>query len=185
MCQNFEGAGYDNDEVWTESGTVNPDSTDNPGNGAECLLIDNVDVATTKSPVFQESGTIYLKFMIRLDTYPTNTVRRISLLDSTDDVCNLSISQNGIFVLYHGSSYAEGSTVMTQGTWYYVWLDYTKSSGANDGVASVYINTSDTKPTEAEASLSNGNSISDIRQFEFRSSNNAIAFDYVFLSDSL
>jgi len=72
---------------------------------------------------------------------------------------------------------------LSDNTKLYVWLDFTKSSGANDGLLSVYVSTNGTKGS-ADASISTGTGTSDITHLQFIAEAGDIILDSVKISQS-
>lgn len=156
--QNFEGAGYDNSETWTEVGTVDPDEATIVLRGSQSLKIATAGSdGYTTSPAFTALDTLHVAFRFRVDT----TVSAVHLICvgylNTTSVWRLQTDTTAHLVVRHGTtSSTAGATALSTNVTYYIWIDYTKGTGA-DGTMACYLSTTRTKPGSAEASLSNGN----------------------------
>lgn len=154
VCQNFEGAGYDNSESWTEivgtGGVVNEDYTATVLRGSQSLLISESDYHTSNATVsFTASGTIYTHFMFRIDAFPYDLTDIVTILDASNNIlCRILMSDAGALTLYHGTDSA-GTTATSINTTYHIWLDYAKGTGSN-GVATMYVGTTVTKPAASQ-----------------------------------
>jgi hypothetical protein len=64
-----------------------------------------------------------------------------------------------------GSGY--GATTISTGTTYHCWIDWAKGTGA-DGVMTVYLATTSTKPGSAEVTLSSGTASVDVANVKLK-----------------
>lgn len=165
VCQNFEGAGYDNSETWVEAiggnGTADEDYTTTPGRGSQCLhLIAGDDGVHTTAHI--QLGTTYsnihIHFMFRCqDATPLVSRGIFQLLNNTNGYVYLDLQNTGYLRLSNaGTGASIGTTTQLQdNTWYHIWVDRTMGSGT-DGAYRAYISTSPIKPETPECSYDNG-----------------------------
>ena len=122
VCQNFEGTGYDNEEVWTEVGdTIDPDEAVTVLRGSQSLEMDKT--GSTPQTWLPIAATDPLYGFLRF---------RVSV-DESFDVVNLQDSgSNQAMRLYRhdptnylrvfcGTNWSEGSTTLTQNITYYCY----------------------------------------------------------------
>lgn len=128
---------------WTLSSTplIGYNTSPAPLQGAYSFALDSgVDIANISFPA-QDEAHAYFMFSpsAGLLTASRNLVYLGGLL-------LIHFSTTGSFRIYNGTlSSGTGSFIMTAGNTYHVWLYYKKGTGAN-GVSSVWINTTPTKP---------------------------------------
>jgi hypothetical protein len=68
--------------------------------------------------------------------------------------CRLDAGSAGIDVT-HGAATSLGTTVISPGTTYHIWVEWTKGTGSN-GTMKLFISANGVKPAQPEASLSAG-----------------------------
>ena len=168
--QGFEGAGYDNSESWTESGsTINEDYTGIALVGSQSLRINTVSAqADTTSPAFASTSEIWGYCRFRPVDIDASTSIFGGFVGSGADRLELRINSSGQIIVFHGSNSATTIDAMSEGTTYHVWWYYKVGTGVN-GLASVGFSTDGTKPTSGNkfVSLSNGTATQNITTVHF------------------
>lgn len=153
--QNFEGAGYDNSETWTEaSGTPNEDYTSTVLAGSQSLLLDSTGAVNQRvdSPAFaaMTDGWAYMLFHpVTLPAAGNNSF--FQLRSSTTLLGQVQINSSGALRVNSGavsSSYT--TSTMSAANTYHIWVHYIDGTGAN-GFLSVGFSTDGTKPTAGNA----------------------------------
>lgn len=166
--QNFEGAGYDNGETWTESGagTRDEDYTGVVLSGSQSfrMVTSGANLSTYTS--FSANSTVYGYFLFR-PVSNTGAYRLCSIRDnaggSGNAVCYIIVNADGTVGVRAGSAGTVNTVgTVSNGTTYHVWLTYTKGTGAN-GFGSVAFSTDGIKPTSGNnyAEHTNGNATAD------------------------
>lgn len=198
IFQNFETAttGYDNSESWTETvgtgGIVEAADTTSPimrqcqqlkiyaGNAGQ--------ISYTISPTFTAQDTAYTHFKLRLATsLPSSNVVMAYLRLSTALKQWVQIQTTGALVVNIGPISATSVATISPDTTYHVWMRYTKSSGANDGIGSVGFSTNTTEPTSGDyfATFTNGTVTTQIDNIRLNSAAQAtVYFDQVIVDDA-
>lgn len=164
--QDFEGAGYDNSETWTESGsgTVNEDYTTSPAPlvGSESLSLSGTTVNPNTYASFSGGATIEAYFQWNRSS--TTSKRVFSLRNSSGTAVATVVMETGGALTARCGSSGGTTTVSTTSTatTYHVWLRYVKGTGAN-GFASVGFSTDGVRPTSGNnyAEHTSGNATTD------------------------
>ncbi len=179
VCQNFEGVGYDNSEVWVESVEEGETSTRyadedysiSPLLGGQSLELrsDSYQKVSVSTVLTSASQTISAKVMFRLDSGdPANHVDFVILKDSSDNtLAVVNINSSSLFrVTQTGGTTGYGTVPITQSTVYYLWIDHIASTGT-DGTTEIFVSTNDTKPGTATLTSSNGTATNSVAAIEF------------------
>lgn len=142
VCQNFETetTGYDNSESWTESGTVEAAYTTNPLRGSQSCQVANSSLTRFTQG---DQTELYAAFRIRVtDGTPSAQTVFLKFWDGAADAAYIyAIANSGIIQCQHGTKTANISTVLSDGTTYYMWVHYKGNSGDGDGVLNLRIGT--------------------------------------------
>jgi hypothetical protein len=150
VSQDFEGAGYDNGETWTESGTatIDEDYTGVVLAGSQSLRIVYVSNLGAASTSFSANDDIWIYCLIRPIAIHSATRNLIEVLNNTTTLGLARITSGGAIV---ASATATATTVatMSTGTTYHLWVHYVKGSGANS-VLSVAFSTDGVRPTSGD-----------------------------------
>jgi hypothetical protein len=143
--QNFEGAGYDNSESWTEGGTWDEDYTTTVLTGSQSCH--HVDGGSLTSPDFAAQSDVWIYLQIQFTSVVDNT-EILSLRSSGGaDLAILKTRPVRLFRIECGSvPSADTSDAFSTATKLHVWIHYTKGTGGN-GFASIGYSTDGTKPT--------------------------------------
>jgi hypothetical protein len=185
VCQNFEGTGYDNSETWTEGivggGTVNEDYTTTALRGAQSLYVGSTtyDLNYALITFTPSQPTVGIRMLFR----PLEITDQDSEFISFNDA-NCKILTNGKLSCSHGSTEVYGAYTLSVNTTYYIWIDYTVGTG-NNGILSLYVATTSTKPgspdiaTTAGTGTSNVNECYVISHYELKS-----IFDQILIKSS-
>jgi hypothetical protein len=136
ICQNLEGAGYDNSETWNETGaTVNEDYTTIPLRGAQSLYQLDTGIDPKVYASFTGSSEIWAHFLFQTDDSTpaagNQNFFRIQNSSGTQVAGFSLVGASGLLTFYGcGSSY---STVdaLASATTYHIWFYYKKGTGAN------------------------------------------------------
>lgn len=203
ICQNLEGSGYDNGpEVWVETvpnGICDEDYITEVLRGSQSLyMYSNGGAGTTfcQSPSFTPSSPVYIFCRFQYDQITNGSATRqfLRLRNSTpSDVARIDAVKNSSTEFRinarHNTAEGYGTTVYDIGTNYFIWVEYTKSTGANDGILKVFVDTDNTKPASPEIDLANGTSEDDIAYIRFSSEYDATQypikiFDQILVDDS-
>jgi hypothetical protein len=168
--QDFEGAGYDNGETWTENvggGTVDEDSTATVLEGSQSLsLVSSAQTVNTYKTITANS-TIYAYAKVRVVSR-SGTPRILVVLDGSGNPLSY-VTYQADNTLHIRSGTAGGtSTVGTisTGTTYHLRMRYTKGTGANS-FASIEFSTtgSFTGSGNNYAEHTSGNATADASRF--------------------
>lgn len=187
VCQNFEGAGYDNSESWTEEigttgGVVNEDYTTSPGRGSQSLQVR--PGSTTPSytyMTFTPQAAIYGHFKMYVATAPSvNYADVFSTSDAgiTQLVAILIDTDRGIRLASPGAINSDKTAPLDLNTWYHVWYYIAKGTGAN-AQAWLRYSTSNVMPASNSATITTGTWNTD-RAAAYPSSLNASGSDIRF-----
>jgi hypothetical protein len=151
--QDFEGAGYDNSETWTESGagTIDEDYATSPAPlvGSQSLQLSGAAVINTYT-TFAGQSTVDVYF--KLHRVSGSNHRGMSLRNSSGTAVFYLIIESGGALTARAGTAGGVSTVSTTstGTTYDVWITWTKGTGAN-AVASVAFSTNGVRPLSGNA----------------------------------
>jgi len=149
--QNFEGAGYDNGETWTETGTGTLDedyaTAPAPLVGSQSFRIAKTgQTGRVVSVLPSDQSTCWGYFQINFTSSPANGTIWFSVLDvSATIVLSIEINTGSIIRVRSGSANASTVSTVTTATTYHFWWKYVKGTGAN-AVAQVAFQTSGTEP---------------------------------------
>jgi hypothetical protein len=167
VCQNFEGAGYDNSETWTEGGAPNEDSTSPILRGAQSLLCDAAEAG--KGPAFAQTE-FYGHVLFQFGVDPPGGTRRLIYFVDSGEVIKGSILLLSTKYLRgeHGTGAANSSTtVLSVNTTYHIWW-YWKSEteeSAADGKLTIWVaplTTRDKASATQQIAITNGTSVETI-----------------------
>ena len=169
--ENCEGTGTPSG--WTDTGAPDWDSTTVILAGSES--VEMIGAATPPRVHYDFTpavDTIYVRF--RMHRTAGTGYRVLSLRNQTGDTepafVNIAASPSGGFTIQHGTSAATTVNGSSIGTDYNIWVRYTKSSGANDGVMTLGFSTTSTEPTSGDdfVSVTTGTQTSQINRVQFR-----------------
>jgi hypothetical protein len=182
--QDFEGAGYDNSETWTESGVgIDEDYTGVVLAGSQSLRINSSAAsAHTSSPTFTGQAEVWGYFIYRPASLPAASTVIANFLTAVGNDClRLRINSGGALLIRAGGG-TEATSVgtLSAGTTYHIFLYFLKGSGAN-AFASVAFSTDGTKPTSGNnyRESTNGTITSDVEVFRFGQASSS-TMDFVF-----
>lgn len=179
-CQNAEGAGYDNSETWTETGsTVNEDYTTTVLRGSQSIYFPTtgslIELISANASLYDE---VWVHFQLRIISLPTSSNQGIIHIQrqGVADVTMLRLNTDGTFTLVQeGGGTATTAGAYSTGTNYHVWVRSVKSTGSN-GVGALYIGTTSTRPGSAVASFSNGGATNQADRIVFKNQNSGLAY---------
>ena len=151
FSENFEGPGYEN-EGWFEVG--------NPDENFSRLRLDGRYSLLTElgSQSYRELGgatDFYLSFLFRWRELNANHTI-IDLSDSTGNPAGFFWATPGRLHLSHGGATSSAPFSYSRHTRYNVWIDWAAGNGS-DGVMSLYIADSPTKPAMPLVKITTGN----------------------------
>ena len=184
LSEGFEGAGYENGG-WTAFSASDPDYASAPLVGAQSLRCSGVSSFIQRP--FVRTADFYAYFQVRYSAFaPFKFV--VDWLDAgsssiarvvTDD------SPNRLQIV-HGGVSASGTTVITAGVTYHVWVEWTRGTGA-DGTMKLFVSTDGVKPGSPEASITTGTGNSALAKFDIGPFDGAgttdVVYDNVLLDD--
>lgn len=153
VSEDFEGVGDPGDDWEVGAGTPNYDYTADPILGSESLLITSGSYPYVE---FTPQSTVEIFFAYRAPASFSNTPYICLLNDSTGaQIARFRILSDGRVRLYDsaGMSITQTTSIMSVNSEYFIWIDYTKGTGAN-GLLSFAFATTQTKPA-AEINRSN------------------------------
>ena len=103
------------------------------------------------------SGSVCVKFAIKFtDATPASNSDYLFIGNgAATTLASLKLYTTGRTLLTSGGKTSYGATVKSDGTVYYMWLEYIKGTGANS-IARLYLNTIDTKPVTPECEITGG-----------------------------
>lgn len=179
------GATYLLEEDWEGTGTPSgwsdtfgtPDHDDtstgsSPLMGSESLYLASGEKTRTVS--FSASGDCYAYFVAEFGAASgSSTIFEMEGSGSTFR-CRVEFRPGGFLRLYHGSSSADGSTVVSSSV-KHIWVEYEVGTGS-DGVARLYYSASAGTKT-LEATVTTGTATDDIIQFELVGPTNGVLMD--------
>lgn len=152
--QNFEGAGYDNSETWTEtagSGSIDEDSTSGPLRGSQSLVVASGATSLTETVITHTSaGEVWGHAIVKFGAAPTTTM---PLITHTTSLFGIDFSTTGVTRVNCDSSFS-GTTNVANST-KHVWWHYKKGTGAN-AVCEYWLGDTTSRPATAERSITNG-----------------------------
>lgn len=130
VCQNAEGAGYDNSESWSESGgTVDEDNTSSPLRGSQDIAITySGDNGTTTMNFTGSEATVYGSFYYGPgDATPASNKTVLYLLNSSSTAIMQIIvdTSSHLGVTCNDGSFSTTTDTMADSTNYHVWYYYT------------------------------------------------------------
>lgn len=175
---------------WVDAGTPVWGYTTAPAplEGSYSLAIDSSSDSSRMS--FTDTGEVWGYFMMVVDATILSGSRdlfRVRNSGGTDILKIIHFSTTGSLRVYNGTlNSSTGTFVMTAGSVCHLWWYYKKGTGA-DGVSTVWINTTSTKPGSPDCSRTGGNATTDAAQNMFGStgSTGTIIFDKVRVSSSV
>jgi hypothetical protein len=145
--QDFEGAGYDNGETWTEagSGTKDEDYTGTVLDGSQSLRIAQSSQNATTQTTFTANDEVWVYALFRPVSIPASTQTILEVKNNTTSLVQLRHPGDG-HLRVQGSTTATTVGLVSAGTTYHIWLRYVKGTGAN-AIASIGFSTDGTRPT--------------------------------------
>ena len=168
LCQNFEGAGYDNTESYTESpgagGSIDEeDTTATILRGSQQLKVYSVDsnASSVTSAAFSATSPLYTHFLFKKSALPSTEGNVFQIKAGSTVLCNVIAWRNGsgqegkLYVQAAGGTAQTHGTVLSNDTPYHIWVEYTADSGANDASCKLNIGTSTTNPGATNQKNSN------------------------------
>jgi len=187
LNQNFEGAGYDNSETWTETlngGTINEDYTTIALYGSQSLnmIAPAANAPLLVSPTFTATPTPSLFLAFRFNVLPTSADQLIKFRNGSTEVCRINYnSTNQVISVTSGADTQALLTGAVINTTYYLWIDQTASTG----VAIAYLSTTTTKP-ETGVTANKGSASAETSNMFVKAWNSMdIVVDRILLSDSV
>lgn len=177
--QDFEGAGYDNGETWTEagSGTADEDYATAPAplDGSQSLRI---SVSSQGKNTFvalpADQGTIEVYLKAHFVSLPAAGKVFCRLRNSANaTVASLEIAASSRITIRGGTA-ATTTDSVTTGTTYHFWLRYVKGTGANAVVTGAF-STDGTRPLSGNKfiQLTNGTVTTDANNLMIGPENNS------------
>lgn len=179
VCQNFEGTGYDNSESWsTAAGTPNADYTTTHLRGDQSLYCKNTCMAYI---TISAQSELYAHFRFQTDGLAADQF--VWADDASHDI-GLYLTADGHIKAYNHTTTATGTYAISANTTYHVWYYYKKGTGSN-GITTVWISDTTTKPGTADITITNGNSTYDVTRIGFGYiANQIMVHDQVLVSTS-
>jgi hypothetical protein len=196
VCQNFEDSGYDNSESWTESvgtgGTVDEDDTTATVlRDSQQLKIYAGDSGETSTVYVNFTAQSELWFHIRVklpDGTPSSATYTILLGTSSTTDAFISLLTTGGIRAYQGSVYNAGATIplFANDTAYHIWGYYKASgTGLNNGVMTIWVGTSTTRPEAPECSVNTGTAETSVSRLKLQEKyQGTMYFDQVIVDDA-
>jgi hypothetical protein len=143
-CQNFETetTGYDRDETWSTSGTVDPAATTSPLRGTQSATL--ADSSTLYRNVTTD-GEIYAfgRFSFA-DSTPTTAIVLFKGVNASSDVGWVSLNSTGKLFCQNGTvSNTASGDALANDTTYYIWIRIkaATSAEATDGIVTAEVST--------------------------------------------
>ncbi|HXI53712.1 MAG TPA: Ig-like domain-containing protein, partial [Candidatus Saccharimonadales bacterium] len=151
LVEGFEGRGLEN-AGWILHGAPDPDYTVAPLQGAQSLYMAGEDCLER---AFAPGNQVSFYFQIRWNAWRD----RRNILYWDDARLNLVgelYATNHRLEISHGTSSCMGTNQIRLNTTYHVWVDWVRGTGSN-GTMQLFLNTTNAKPSRAEAALTTGN----------------------------
>lgn len=171
VCQNFEDAGYDNSESWTESGTVSEDNTTGPLRGSQDLILTSAGGGASYSQRnFGSTLTeMYGHFMVNISDVPTGNDAYLTLIRNAGGTgygaVYVRTAANGTtFRLESGGAACNSSATYSADTTYHVWFHL-----KNDGTGDLQFGTSaDSASALGSCTIASGGTTESFRYLDLR-----------------
>lgn len=139
-CQNFEGTGYDNSEIWEEISpcvgcTMDEDYTVNPGRGLQSLrMIPGADDPAVAWYPHASVSEVYVHFMFYFTAAPS--LNNSDIFSSTDAgitqlVAVLMDTDRAIKISWLGVGVSSKTAPLSLNTWYHIWFYLKTGTGSN------------------------------------------------------
>lgn len=159
--QDFEGAGYDNGETWTENASPNEDYTTSPAPLAGSQSWQTAAVGGEAYTSFTGQSTCYAYAMFNFSALD-NAVEVFEIRDSGGTyVTRIRIFSDGsVRAINFASGTTSAAGTIAINTTYHMWIKYVKGTGANS-TSDVWISTTSTKPGSPTISVSGAGSNTD------------------------
>lgn len=193
ICQNLETptSGWDHSETWSALGsptTVTSNYTETVLRGTQSLYITGTSssVMAGRYIAITEAATAHAFLRFYVATAPSDDAAFFQIFDSSGNILAYLSWRPGFprIAANHGTTGVTYGTNLATATAYYLWVDYTAGTGT-DGVLTVYISTTSTKPGTAQISITTGISTANAARIGvgFGRSGSGI-FDQILTSDS-
>ena len=167
--QGFEGSGYDNGEIWTESasGTRDEDYTTSPIEGSHSLRISGSAQSPSTYVSFTTLDTVYCYFRFRYNAIDSSSRTIATIRDSSGNILATlaHVATTGALRITAQGGTGNSSTdsiTAGAGNEIHVWIEYVKGTGS-DAIARAGWSTDGTKPTftagAAKACVSNNGTV--------------------------
>jgi len=185
VCQNFEGAGYDNSETWTESGSGTKDedyaTAPAPLRGTQSYLQTGSSTASTSITLAAEAGEAWGHFeFYTSDGQPAAETYLLRLMNSSaESIASIRLLTTGYLKVLAGTS-GENSvtTQLADGpiTPFRIWWYYKSGTGAN-AVFTLWISdlATLTRPETAEVTETAGTGTTDIASINTLNNQNTMS----------
>jgi hypothetical protein len=192
--QDFEGAGYDNGETWTESGTGTRDedyaTSPAPLVGSQSLRVAVSSQGGTTTKAFaSDQSTVEGYLQVHFVSLPASGKVFVAFRDSGGTrLVNIEVGASSRITVRCGTGAATTTDAISTGTTYHFWWRYVKGTGAN-AQASVAFSTDGTRPPSGNkfAAVTNGSRTTDANNIIIGPENNSTwegIFDKVRVSAS-
>jgi hypothetical protein len=185
--ENFEGDGYQN--TWTPGGATpyaNPDTNSPVMQGTNACGIGLATTFTYAASEFTAKDEVWGKFMVNKADTGSGQNNSAKLTLSRTGVANdleIAFQAGGIIGVKHGTVNVTGAYTMGEGTNYWIWFHFAKGTGAN-GVAEVFVSTSDSRPGSAEVVLTSGDGTASPSAVSMQATAEQAFFDDIKLSET-
>ena len=160
FAETFEGTGFSNAGWYNYNGYTgnDPDATNVVLNGAQSYKTSptdshfNMSYRTSTIP-----SHVYGKYLFRPQQVSFALMGVVFSVMGVANYFDVHLDGYGKWVAINGTTSNQGTNVYSGGsTMYYVWFEYQKSTGS-DGIAKVWVSTSNSQPSTPEASVTTGN----------------------------
>lgn len=172
--QNFEGTGYDNGEssLWSATGLgVNEDGTTWALRGSQSLeMIASSSDASATVDVPGAYSEIYFHFRYQFrDGNLATQVREVVYIGGNGGFEIQQIGNNNLrFSINNVTSANSSFGALTANVMYHIWVYLKSSTGAGDGIATMWIDTDETKPVSSHLHVTDHARTSNTGSIQFR-----------------
>jgi hypothetical protein len=153
VCQNFEGAGYDNSESWTETcgtgATCDEDYTTSPLRGSQSYYYNAGTGASTLYKTITTRSEYYGFIKVnKISDITTNILVALGANAVNKFYIGYTTTNDKISLTYDSATVCGGTDSFDTGTTYYLWFYYKSASASpgSDGVYRIWLSTTPTKP---------------------------------------
>jgi hypothetical protein len=181
--EDFEGTGAPS--VWTTIGGLPDwDHTDTPLEGSQSCWTNSIN-AYINYDFGANYDTLSIYFIVSITNAPASSIHCVAF---QNDGTNLSsfylLTTSGSIRVYNGTVNSTAAGVLNYAEAVYVWMDYTKGTGA-DGITRIYMSNTSSKPGTVTVERVNGNAMQGVKALKVRFVDTGMLIDKIRVSTSI